>query len=77
MASKNKYKPLGEMILLQFLGVLYVKFLYFFFCECILFSLRNPRINFRAAVLSCCGDMLKMGGNSIISFPGVFFNGFL
>ena len=41
------------------------------FCEHVLFSLRNTRTKFRAAVLCGCGDMLKMGWNSTILFPGV------
>ena len=63
---------------------------YFFFSRCIfyrislilfyervLFSLRNTRTKFRVAVLSRCGDMLKLGGNiSIISFPSEVFNRF-
>ena len=48
-----------------------------YFNERVLFSLRNLRTKFCAAVLSCCGDMLKLGGNTTISFPGAFFNEFL
>ena len=48
-----------------------------FFYDHVLFSLRNPRTKFRAAVLSRCGAMLKMGGNTTISFPGAFLIGFL
>ena len=48
-----------------------------FFYKRVLFSLRNSRSKFRAAVLSRCGDMLKMGRNATISFLGAFFNGFL
>ena len=48
-----------------------------FFYKRVLFSLRNTRTKFRAAVLSHCGDMLKLGGNTTISFPGAFFIGFL
>ena len=47
------------------------------FYECVLFSLRNTRTNFRAAGASGCGDMLKMGRNSTISFPGAFSVRFL
>ena len=47
------------------------------FYECVLFSLQNTRTKFCVAVLSRCGDRLKIGGNTTISFPDVFFNGFL
>ena len=48
-----------------------------FFNEHVLFSLRNLRSNFRAAGASGCGDMLKLGGNTTISFLGAFLIGFL
>ena len=40
-----------------------------FFYKRVLFSLRNTRTKFRVAGLSRCGAMLKMGGNTTISFP--------
>ena len=48
-----------------------------FFYKRVLFGLRNSRTKFRAAALSCCGDMLKLDGNTTISFPGAFLIGFL
>ena len=48
-----------------------------FFYKHVLFSLRNLRSNFRVAGASGCGDMLKLGGNTTISFSSAFFNGFL
>ena len=65
-----------EIVLLHFKVRFLSNFLISFY-EHILFSLRNPRSKFRAAVASGCGDMLKMGGNTTISFPSAFFNGFL
>ena len=47
------------------------------FDEYVIISLRNPCTKNRAAVFSRCGDMLKMSGNTTISFPGAFFIRFL
>ena len=43
----------------------------------VLVSLQNLRSKFCVAVLRRCGDMLKMGGKSTISFSGAFFIRFL
>ena len=47
------------------------------FDEYVIISLRNPCTKNRAAVFSRCGVMLKMGGNTTISFLGAFFIRFL
>ena len=55
----------------------YISNFFIFFCECVLISLWNPCTKFRAAGFSRCRAMLKLGGNTIISFLGAFFIRFL
>ena len=58
-------------------GCIFYRISLIYFYDRVLFSLRNPCTKFRAAVLSRFGDMLKIGWNSTISFPGAFFIRFL
>ena len=61
-----------EILLFHFRVRFFIVFLWFFFYKRVLFSLRNSRSKFHAALLCCCGYMLKMGGHihfmTLISF---------
>jgi hypothetical protein len=62
---------------IAFSGAFSIGFLYFFFADCNLLSLRNTPTKFRMAVLRDCRDMWEVVENGIIAISGACFNRFL